>query len=124
MKTILLNVYEDTADVIEIADNINAFYKKLGCDLIDIVPRKIGRRWFDVMCDDEGLYAPEPKISAIDNLGNTMFVGNLMFFRHDNEGNLKGLSESDLNYILDRIQKMGTRKYPEGYMMLTQCEYK
>lgn len=124
MKTILLNVYENSADVIEIADNLQAFYKRLGCRLIDIVQRKIGRRWFDVMCDDEGLFVEEPKISAIDNLGNMMFVGNLMFFRHDKEGNLKGLSEEDLNYILDRIQVMGTQKYPEGYLMLTQCEYR
>lgn len=123
MKTILIDVKKGTAEVIEIEDDLDEFYKVLDCRCIDIVNRRIGRKRFDVMCDDEGLLKGAPRISAIDNLGHPMLVGNLMFFNSNDEGELLGLSDIDIKYIMDRIQLMSTHRYPYGYMMLTQCEY-
>ena len=123
MKTILLNVYKNEVSVIDIQPELDEYYKNLECDLIDIVQRKIGGKWFDVMCDDEGLFNESQKISAITNMGEPIFVGNLMFFRNDGEGNLIGLEDEDVQHIKDHIQTMYTRQHPEGYQMLTQCEY-
>lgn len=123
MKTVLLNVYDNTAEVIEIIDDLRAYYEKLDCDCIDIVMRKIGGKWFDVMCDDEGLFREPQKISAINDMGQPMLVGNLMFFHHDDEGNLTGLDAEDVEHIRRHIRTMYTRNFPEGYLMLVQCEY-
>jgi len=123
MKTLLLNVYEDTLTVIDIEPELEAYYKALDCDCVDVVVRKIGRRKFDVMRDDEGLLKANAKISAIDNLGRTMLVGNLMFFHHDGLGNLFGLSHDDIDHLTKCIQVMYTKNHPEGYKMVTQCEY-
>lgn len=98
-------------------------YRALDCSTIDIVERKIGRKRFDIMCDDEGLFKDPQKISAIDNLGRPMLVGNLMFFNNDGAGNLTELSDNDISYIMKRIIHMYTHQYPKGYKMLTQCEY-
>ena len=122
LKTILLDVKNETVSTIEVEDNLDSFYEKLDCDLFDIVTRKIGGKYFDVMCDDEGLFN-DPKISAIDNYGEIMFVGNLMFFHEDNDGNLVSLSDDDIKHINKYIQKMCTKEFPNGYPMLTQCEY-
>lgn len=123
MKTLLLDVFSEKVEVIDVEDDLQAFYDRLDCTCIDIVQRKIGRKWFDVMCDDEGLFRDPQKISAIDNYGRPMLVGSLMFFHNDGEGNLVGLSDEDIKYIKDRIVIMCTHKYIKGYPMLTQCKY-
>ena len=123
MKTISLNVYDETVKEIDIEDSLDAFYEELQCSTIDIVTRRIGRKVFDVMCDDEGLFHDPQKISAIDNLGRPMLVGNLMFFHHDDEGNLTGLDARDRRYLRDRICELSTSAFPNGYPMMTQMEY-
>lgn len=122
MKTILLNVRDEKVENVD-AEGLRDYYRLIGCSTIDIVSRKIGGRWFDIVCDDEGLFNEPVKISAINNMGSAMLAGNLLFFNHDGEGNLLPLSDDDCYHIQKYIQKMSTRKYPEGYPMLTQCEY-
>lgn len=123
MKTILLNVYDEEVEIIDIEPELDAYYAKLDCSCIDIVERKIGGKVYDVMCDDEGLFRSPQKISAINDMGEPMLVGNLMFFNNDGAGNLTGLSEDDLLHITGFIEKMYTHNFPKGYPMLTQCEY-
>ena len=88
MKTVLLDVSAGIAKVVDVEPKLEAYYKLLHCRCIDIVERRIGGRWFDVMCDDEGLLQSEPIVSAFDYLGRARLVGSLMFFHHDDEGNL------------------------------------
>lgn len=127
MKTLLLNVNENKVEVIDIDDDLDAFYRALDCDWIDIVQRRIGGKLFDVMFDDEGLLKDGHKISAINDMGKARFVGNLMFFHNDGHGNLVGLEEDDIKHIQKYIKTMYTYNHPdnhpEGYLMLTQCEY-
>lgn len=123
---VLVDVENEKVEAMEIEDELDSFYKILNCSTIDIVVRRIGGRHkkvFDIVCDDEGLFKEPQKISAIDNLGNVQLVGNIFITGTvDNEGNLTSLSPSDVAYIKSRVQKMGTRKFPDGYPMLTQCE--
>lgn len=125
MKTLLLNVYEDKVKVLDIQPDLHEYYKALDCSCIDIVERRIGGKLFSIMCDDEGLFREDCKIAAINDMGEPMLVGNLMFFKAgaDEEGNLIELDEDDIEHIYGFIQKMYTRNHPEGYRMLTQCEY-
>lgn len=126
LRGVLVDVEEETVSVVEIPDELDEFYQILNCDCIDIVARRIGYRKqkFNIVCDDEGLFKNPQKISAIDNLGNAQLVGNLFIVGDtDSEGNLTSLSEDDAAYILARVQKMGTQKFPAGYPMLMQCEY-
>lgn len=126
LRGVLVDVENESASIVEIPDDLDEFYKILNCDCIDITVRRIGYRKekFNIVCDDEGLLKEPQKISAIDNLGNPQLVGNLFIVgTADSEGNLTSLSEDDAAYILARVQKMGTRKFPAGYPMLTQCEY-
>lgn len=122
---VLLDVANAKVEAIEIADDLKKYYEILNCTCIDIVQRRIGRKDFTIICDDEGLFSAAPKISAIDNLGQAQLVGNLFIVAAgaDEDGNLIGLSKSEADYILKRCVKLATRKYPDPYPILTQCEY-
>ena len=123
LRGVLVDVEKETANIIEIEDELDEFYKILNCSCIDIVVRKIGRKKLNIVCDDEGLLN-NSKISAIDNLGNVQLVGNLFIVGGIVEdGNLTSISEEDAAYVLERVLKIGTTKFPAGYPMLTQCEY-
>ena len=127
LRGVLVDVENETASVVEIPDELEEFYKILNCDCIDIVVRSIGGRFrkkFNIVCDDEGLFKNPQKISAIDNLGQPQLVGNLFITGGtDPDGNLMSLTDHDAAYVLAKVQKMSTRKFPAGYPMLTQCEY-
>ena len=100
-------------------------YKLLDCTTIDIVHRRIGRRNFiyDIICDDEGLMKEDAKVSAIDDMGIPMLVGNLFIVKFDGEESETSLDESDIEYIMRHIFKFATRRFPKPYPMLCQCAY-
>lgn len=124
LRGVLVDVENEKISVVEIPDELDEFYKILNCSCIDIVNRKIGRKRFEIVCDDEGLFKDTPKISAIDNLGTVQLVGNLFIVGSEViDGNLTSIPADDESYVLSKIQRMGTRKFPAGYPMLTQCEY-
>ena len=124
LRGVLVDVEKETVSVVEIPDELDELYRILNCSCIDIVVRRIGRKQFRIVCDDEGLFKDPQKISAIGNLGQVQLVGNLFIVGGEVEdSNLTSLNKSDVAYILTRVQKIGTRKFPAGYPMLTQCEY-
>lgn len=105
-------------------NELEAFYKVLGCSCIDITVRKIGTKTVEIICGDEGLLVESPKISAIDNLGRAQLAGSILVVgRGDSEGNLTSLSNEDANYILGKVQLLATQKIKTPYPILTQCEY-
>lgn len=128
IKGVLLDTVENKAEIIEFVPILDNYYKLLHCDKIEYATRKIGAgnrlKEFDIVCDEEGKFKEDNKISAIDNLGRPMLVGSLLVVGPaDDEGDETSLSDGDCEYVMERIQKMNTMKYPLGYLMLTQCEY-
>lgn len=123
MKALLLNVKENNYKVVDIKDNLDTYYNLIGCDCIDIVMRKIGGKYFDIVCDDEGLLKSEPKISAISNTYEPMLVGNLVIVHNDGMGNLVGITDSDIEHLKKNIKYMSTLRYLTPYPMLVNCEY-
>ena len=122
IKGILIDVLNEQVKVVTIEDELAEFYKILDCHTIDIVRRKIGNKWYTIVCDDEGLIRDNPKISAINNLGKIALVGNLFICndKQDDDGtDLDDLSAEDIKYLMQRIHQMCTYQYPDGYPMLT-----
>lgn len=119
---LLLDVENNELKELE-CEGLDDYYKALNCDCIDIVSRSVGKKYFDLIIDDEGLLKQNPIISAINNIGNPMLVGNIIFAKHDSEGNTIDLEEREIKHIKKYIQRMYTINHPEGYKMLTNCEY-
>lgn len=126
MQVIFLNVNDNKApEKLNIKDDLQSYYNLLECNTIDIVRRKIGKRYFNIVCDDEGALLDRAKISAISNLGEIRLVGNLIICAGDitEDGDLIGLTDDQAEYVKQHIEFLCTRQNPEGYYILTQCEY-
>ena len=126
MQIIYLNVADNQPpEARQIKDDLQTYYDLIECNAIDIVRRKIGKRYFRIIYDDEGLLVENPKISAISNLGEVRLVGNLIICAGDvtENGDLIGLTDDQADYVKQHIIFLYTRQHPKGYHILTQCEY-
>lgn len=123
IKGVLIDVAQETATIATIDKELDSYYKVLGCRCIDITRRKIGRKRFEIICDDEGALTPQPKISAVSNAGETMLVGNIFIVGFNGVDDVRSLTDEEAEYVMSRVQKMYTLAYPDGYPMLTGCEY-
>ena len=83
-------------DVFDLED----YQKFIHCQTIDIVSRTIGDREYEIICDDEGLSKRPALVSAVNNDGQPMLVGNLIVM-----GNSGG--DEDVHEIsFDEIQHL------------------
>lgn len=92
-----------TCELMTINDDLEDFYREIGCSTIDIVCRKFGGLYFDVICDDEALLNGTPervkhpcswwqdKEEHCEGLWGT-----LLLCHHDDEGNLTDAQAEDL----------------------------
>lgn len=118
MKAVLLDVMNDKVEVVD-AEELEDYYKLIGCRTIEIVNWEIMDRRFDIVCDEEGLFFENPKISSIDDKGNVMSVGNLVVCGEaDDNVKLTSLSDEDVRHIMENIKIVPTKFYPDGYRMI------
>lgn len=123
MKALLIDVMENKVEVVNV-NGLEDYYRLIHCTTVDIVNREIKGKRYDIICDDEGTFSDDPLISAINDLGGVMFVGNLIVCGGtDEEGGLTALTDDDIKHIRENIQSMGTRRHPEGHCMICQMEY-
>lgn len=93
-------IKDGTIQEVRLMDELGTYYATLGCDLIDIVRRKIKGKDFAIVCDEEGLYKENSHISMMDSRYQTpLLVGNLFICNMGQRGNLKSLTESDVELV-------------------------
>lgn len=118
---VLIDVWNETAEVRSIEASLDAYYAALQCGTIDIVSRRIGprgRKYYDIICDDEGLLVAPTKISAIDMSCRAALVGNLFICSHDKDGNEISLTDTEAKRILRNVHHVHTAMFPDGYPVL------
>ena len=120
---VLLDTERARVDHATIPANLDSYYKHLDCTTIDIVSRTIGGKRFDIICDDEGLFKEDVRISALDRDYQPMLVGNLFICKHDANGYEISLTDKEIDHILRYARKLPTRLHPEGLAMLTAVGY-
>lgn len=102
------------------ADDLDSFYKALGCDCFDIAYRKVGGKYYDIFCDDEGLFKEDNPITAISSRCERMLVGNLIFANHNEYGETTSLSDEDIDNITENIVNAKTSSGKQ--FMCVLCE--
>ena len=102
---IYVNAVRCTHETVTVDDTLEGYYKLLDVETIDIVTRKIGGVYYDIVCDDDALLKPVKVASMIDEYGWTMLVGNLFIVRSDGEGGLVSLTDDDVIRILGCLKK-------------------
>lgn len=89
------------AKALEIADDIEEYYRLIGCEYIDITRRSICKKTYCFIVDDLGLYDKNCIISAWDSTGAPVLVGNLIIAGNvDKYGNLTSLTKKDVDLIM------------------------
>lgn len=98
MRAYLLDVHSNRARVVEVGDEdrLEEYYKLLSCGTIDITSRQIEGKYFDIVCDDEGLFNEPVVVSALDSNGEPALVGSLLFCNYDGEGGETSLTDDDI----------------------------
>lgn len=91
-------------ELMDIEDSLQRYYELIDCRCIDIVERKVGGRWFDIICDDEALLKEDLCVTAMDKNGESMLCGNLIFCHHDEDGDLVGLEDGDEEVLLSKFR--------------------
>lgn len=112
-----------TAEKKTIGNDLHDWYAELDCELVDIPERTIGGKYFDIICDDEGLLKADPYISAIDANYQPMLVGRLFVCHHDNAGNMTSLTDDECVHVLKHCRLLATNLHPTPYRMLTDVGY-
>lgn len=105
MKVMLINPNEEDVVVLNIKDKLEDYRKYLECEHIDITTRLIGGKEYCIVCDDEGRFDSENKISAASYSNKEdNFVGKIII-ANDGEEHLKGLNEADIILLAMRSYK-------------------
>lgn len=107
-KMLLVDVKNKEVKPVE-CNGLDDYYKYIGCRCIDIIRRKIGTRYFEIIVDDEGLFAEEPIVSAIDTDFNQVLVGNLLIAGGEvtEDGELTDITEAEIGYISGMFKALG-----------------
>ncbi len=121
MKVLYLNVNEGKyPEVLEIEDELDTYYKLIGCDCIDIITRIWRKRRYTVICDDMGFYKPNLKVAIWDETKRDIpIVGNVVICgAGDVEGNLTSLTDEDVEILLKNVGGMYNTRTNEAYFNL------
>lgn len=126
IKAFLIDAKNQIARSVEAVDELDALYSLLDCDMIEIHSIRINGnpKAFDVVMDEEGTFKEDPKISAINEDGQPMFVGSLLVTGcADEEGELTSLTEDDIDFIKSHVtESVYTWNHPEGLVALLDVE--
>ena len=124
MKMLLLDVKNREVKMVE-ANELDDYYRLIGCRTIDIVSRSIGDVRVEIVLDDEGAIIDKPKASAIDIDGTPMLFGNLLVAsgRVTDDGELTELTKAEVDEIMDNIATITTSVYKEPYPVFVEMDY-
>ena len=124
MKMLLLDVKNRDVKMVE-ANDLEDYYRLIGCRTIDIVSRTIGDVKVEIIIDDEGALVNNPKVSAIDIDGTPMLFGNLLVAsgRVTDDGELTELTKAEVDEIMDNIATITTSVYKEPYPVFVEMDY-
>ncbi len=100
----LVNVEQNFAKIVTVPDELPEYYNLLNCQYIDIYRRKVGDRWYTVVCDDEGALKVDAIVSGVDTQGRIAFYGNLLILSgRADDAELHSLTDSEIDNLIPNI---------------------
>lgn len=111
MRVIILSFNDDETElevkIDTIKDDLNVFYKIIKCNYIDIVKRKIGKKYYNIICDDEGLLFHKA-ITLYEKNDIEALVGNLIITgKETDDGELTGLTDDEVDDLIKHFSHKG-----------------
>ena len=108
MRGYLIDVENGKHGPVEVkGDNhLDQFYRLIGCRCIDMVVRKVGETYYNVVLDDEGLLVADPIASAVDANYHAMLAGNIIIFGIGADMDLAGITQEDVDNIRSHCREV------------------
>jgi hypothetical protein len=107
MVGVLVSVFDKEVYEIELDDNqpLKDAYEAMDCSLVDVVRNiKIGKDFYDILVDDNGLYRENKIPSAKCSNAEQVLFGNIIILKADNEnGEWYSMGEKDFDNINENI---------------------
>lgn len=105
IKGFLIDAKNITAKVIDVPTDYKDIQKLLDVRVFTIVSRKIGKKFYDIYADDEGLFIENNPVSILtkNKSGDTIeqIVGSVLITRHNGKGGVKSLTDDEILEIRD-----------------------
>jgi hypothetical protein len=109
MKMLLIDVKNCEVRPVDVG-TLKEYYELLNCDTIDIVSRKIAGKYYEIICDDEGLLVNMPTLSAAwKTTKKPALFGNLLIAGEAIDGELTSITSEDANAIMGSIILCGVQ---------------
>ena len=107
MLAVFVDVYgTGRVKKVRIRPELDEYYRLLKCTTVDMPFRWIGGKQFVFICDDEGTFRKDCKLSA-RNGDEVMLVGNLLVVAFDGHEDIRGLTEDEVTHILKHVTVLG-----------------
>ena len=85
------------------SDNVlSELYRIIGCALVEVVQVKVEGKFYDVYCDEEFLLKEKPVPTLYLN-DEQVLCGNLVFTTCDEDGKFGGVTENDIDKLINFI---------------------
>lgn len=126
MKVLVIDTDNLEPQIVETEGGLEEWYRLIKCDLIDIVSRKIGGRYFDIIADDEALLKAGGKVTGLDTEKQPMLVGNLVICNYDSEtGGETSLTDMDIAHIKEQlvILAQADTETPQRWLAVSNMDY-
>lgn len=108
-------------------DTLEDLYKYTECDIIDIVYAKIGKNYYDIIVDDEGLLKENNLFTAFAVESNSLLAGSIVIVGSDGQGGFKSLTNGDLLNITmnlhGQISRLGNNKLADTMVEFEYAHY-
>lgn len=117
-RCLQLHPLEKTLTVVYI-DTLEDIYKAINARCFDIAYRQIGTKddkIYDIYCDDVGLFKHNNHLAAYGN-EDCLIVGDILIAKHDANGEMINLSQSDIDYIGKQIYRCVDRLNREIHVL-------
>ena len=128
LLAVFVDVYNECrARKIRVDHDLEAWYKLLDCQWVEMPLRWIGDKPFIIICDEEGTFRSDCKVSA-RNGDEVMLVGNLLVVAEGDteEGDIRGLTEQEAKYVMDHVRaiaRMDKNGALDLWQVLTDVKY-
>ena len=99
----------------EMREDMHEIQAVIGCNGFEVYARKIGGVEYTIFCDEIGMYKGLTP-SALNNEGYCMFVGRLVITGFASDGDIKSLTDKDVERIRANVIKTKDKQF-------LHCEY-
>ena len=92
MKAVFIDAKNQTVEDIEIENDLNAFYKKIECEIVQVVPRRTATDPEFIVCDEEACFK---EIRCGFHFGSWCILGNALIVDIQKKGKTRSNRDAD-----------------------------